>query len=935
MSTDIVKYAFIAGELSPTLYGRTDLTKFDLGMSQAQNFFVDYRGGLSSRPGTQFMGHVKEDASATRFARFAFSPEDEDTYIVLFGDEYIRFLQGGNYVLEDSQNITAATQASPAVVTVAAHGLAAGRWVYISGVAGMEDLNGKYFEVRNPTTNTFQLYSVPGGQPVDSTAFVAYTNGGTIQPVYEIDSPYTAAQLDGLNFDQYRDQLKITSRDDLPIRNLTRADHTDWSLDVEIISDSDVGPTITGSSTSVAGDAQTLFAVTSVYEDGSESAPGPTFKLASVVNYPVTEGAVSISWAADPDAVHYNVYRSIVSVSEVLSYGMELGYAGQTRGTKFTDPNIAVDFGRAPPNNYDPFEPGAITSIEVTNDGSGYSTSTTVSITDPDGSGFIGRVIVDDSGQIVNVIVLNGGSGYTSPSVSFSGGGAGATATANVRALEGTYPALSATFQQRQIYAATDLSPVTVWGSQYKRFSNFNFSDISLDSDSFEFTLDTPAVAPIRHMLTTRGGLLLMTQENVWLLNGGSGDKPLTPNNALADPHTYTGVSLTEPLRIAEDILYTEGKGYAVRLLSYNELSRVYSGDDKSILATHLFGPGKEIVRWGYQESPYKCVWCARQDGALLAFTIVKNEEVFAWTPCFTRGKITDLIVVREGTEDRVYLMVERFIGSRWTKHIERMDLRQFVNVEDAWCVDCGLALEGASPAGTVTIYKTDDAYTAQISGGSFTGSEDKILRVGNGVFRVDVVTSSTEVELTVIIEPTTWVPETDEAYTFPAKTGNWTLDTPTSILTGLEHLEGETVSILGDGNVFPQQVVADGQVTLPQQVTRAIVGLPFTCKARTLPLIVPEAGIEGKRKRVVAVSMRLTRSRGLKVGDDYARVYDLKERTDEAWGTPTRLQEGFHRRPIGTTWDEDSFTHFLLTDPTPVTLLSLIQDTEVGDDPD
>ena len=55
MSSDVVKFAFIAGEISPTLFGRSDLTKYDLGMAEAHNFFVDYRGGLSSRPGFEFI----------------------------------------------------------------------------------------------------------------------------------------------------------------------------------------------------------------------------------------------------------------------------------------------------------------------------------------------------------------------------------------------------------------------------------------------------------------------------------------------------------------------------------------------------------------------------------------------------------------------------------------------------------------------------------------------------------------------------------------------------------------------------------------------------------------------------------------------------------------------------------------------------------------
>lgn len=935
MSVDLVKFAFIAGELSPTLFGRTDLTKFDLGMAEAKNFFVDYRGGLSSRPGTRFMEHVYRDTLRTRMVPFSFAPEDEDTYIILLGDDYIRFLQGGNYVLETPKTITGVTQATPGVVTSAAHGLASGRWVKLSGIVGMTELNGKTFEVRNPAANTFELYSVPGGTAVSTTAYAAYVSGGIIEPVYQIASPYGEEDLDGLYFDQYRDRVLITSLNFAP-RTLTRNDHDSWTLAEADISPYYDGPVITSFSTSAAGSAQTIFAVTKVLPDGTESIIGNLSKLINIVNYPVTEGCVSILWTAETDAAYYNVYRSIVSISEVLSFGSELGYVGRTKGTKFTDPNIVPDFGRVPPSNYNPFEPGAIISITITADGAGYVPTSTVSVAGAGatGSGFAGRVIVDDAGNIVNVEILNAGSGYVEPvTVTFAGTGAGATATAEARAMTGTYPALSGIFQQRQVYAASENEPITVWGSQYKRFDNFNSSDLALDSDSYEMTLDTAAIAPIRHLLSTRGGLLAMTQEAVWLLNGGAGDKPLTPTNALADPQTYTGVSNLLPLRIGSGILYTEGKGYAVRLLEYNEASRVYGGTDRSILANHLFGAGKEVLRWGYQESPFKTVWAVRADGVMLAFTIVVEEEVFAWTPCETRGKVTDLLIIRESNEDVVYITVERFVNGRWSKFIERMDLRQFKNVEDAWCVDCGLSLTGTDQSGSVTISRDGEVYTAARTVGSFVGTESDVLRVANGIFRIDTVVSAAEAQVTLWAEPENWVPQTDRAYTYPET--DWTLDTPVTSLSGLSHLEGEEVSILGDGNVFPRQTVVDGAVTLPNAVTRAIVGVPYSCQGKTLPTIVPDQGVEGKRKRVVAVSPRLIDSRGLKMGDDYDHLYPMKERTTEAWGRPTALQDGIHRQPIGTTWDEDAFTYFRLDDPLPVTLLSLVQEVEFGDEND
>jgi len=938
MSSDVVKYAFIAGELSPTLYGRSDLTKFDLGMAEAHNFFVDYRGGLSSRPGFQHCELVKEDALETRMTRFAFSPDIENTYVVLFGNEYIRFLQDGSYVLEDPLTITGITQANPAVVTSAGHGLVDGQWVKLAAVAGMTQVNGRTFKVDVLTANTFSLLDPLTDANINSTGYPAYTSGGTASAIYEIASPYTAAQLSGLVFDQYRDYIRITSRDDLPQHDLVRTGHADWSISETVISPYVAGPTITGHSSStpdasILEEAQTIFAVSAVYSDGSESSPGAPYKVSNVVNYPVTEGSVSIEWTADAAAVRYKLYRSVVSVQESLSYGSELGYAGNTRGTKFTDPNIIPDYTQTPQQNYNPFAPGAITSIEITAAGAGYTTATVITLTGG-GTGFDAYIIPDDTGGIVNTVLLSGGTGYVAPTASFSIG-AGATATVTARPMTGTYPALSAIFQQRQIYAASQNQPVTIWGSQYKRFGNFSSSEYVLDSDSFEFDLDTASIAPIKHLVVTRGGLLTMTQENIWLLNGGGVNEPLTPTNALADPQSYTGVSDVRPIMIDSEILYVEGKGYAVRLLSYNEISKNYGGEDKSILSNHLFGRGKRITEWAYQESPFKTVWSVREDGALLAFTIVKAEEVFAWTPCSTRGKFTDCLVAREINDDRLYVTTQRFINGRWTKFVERQDLRTFVNVEDAWCVDAGLSLTGTSPAAEIMIYHIDDVWTAVASASVFTGSADKILRAGNGIFRVTTVTSGTEVVLEMRSEPNNWVPETGDTYTFPIVEGDWTLDIPVTTLSGLWHLEGESVAVLGDGNVIPNLVVTNGTITLPQAVTRCIVGLSFTCRAKTLPMIVPDAGIESKRKRIVGLAVRLTQSRGLQIGDDYERVYPMPERTDEAWGQPTRLQEGIHYRPLGTSWTENGHTYFKLEDPLPVTLLSLVSDIEVGDEPD
>lgn len=939
MSTNIVKYGFIAGELSPTLYGRTDLTAYDMGVAEGHNFFVDYRGGLSSRPGFEFCEFVKFDHLATRFFEFAFSPDLAETYVLMFGHTYVRFLQDGSYVLEPAKNITNIARGASTIFTVPAHGYQTNEWVYISNVTGTTQLNGRMSQIVVLDANTFEVKTLPNVGPIDSSNFPDFQGVGTVERVYEISTPYTSDDLAGLSLDQYRDYVRVT-HNGFPIHNLIRNDHDDWDLEEEEISPSTIGPTITIGSGSAAGTAQVLFTVTWVDRDGIESLAGNLYSIENIINYTTEEGSTTISWGAVPNAVGYNVYRSVVASAGGLDAGSQMGYVGRVRGTSFVDPNITPDFSRTPPVNYNPFAPGAIEYIEVTGAGAGYSTfGTGVTATDPDGTGFVGQAIVDKTaGTIVGVRVLSGGTGYTTPAIGFTGAGAGATATAEVRAITGTYPALAAIFQQRQTYAASELDPINIWGSRVKKFSDFTITDLALDNEAYEFSLDTKAIAPIRHLVVTRGGLLCMTQENVWLLNGGGSGNAITPTEALAEPQTYTGVSALRPIQIESDLLFVEGKGYAVRLLSYNEISKVYSGEDRSITSNHLFGPGKSILRWGYQENPFKVVWGVREDGALLAFTIVKSQEVFAWTPGATKGKFLDLISIREGNSDRIYVTTHRYINQRWTKMVERMSLQQYENIEDAWCVDAGLSLGGNYPADTITIYNNPAAgyewfaVGLATTSGSATG---KFLRGGGGVFKVLEEISPGVVHLELWETPSNWIPEDGDKQTFPLEPGTWTLDTPTTVLRGLWHLEKEFVSILGDGNVFPKQQVVDGQITLPQPVTRAVVGIGYSCRAKTLPLIVPDAGIEARRKRVVGLGVRLNKSRGLKYGRTFDNLYEMRERTTEPMGQPTRMVNGINYQFISTNWDEESQTCFLQDNPLPVTLLSFVLDVEVGDDPD
>ena len=87
---------FTAGELSPRLDGRNDLAKYSAGCATVENMVIYPHGAAARRPGTQFVASVKTPAAKTRLIPFEFSTEQ--TYILEFGNQYIRFYRNNGQI---------------------------------------------------------------------------------------------------------------------------------------------------------------------------------------------------------------------------------------------------------------------------------------------------------------------------------------------------------------------------------------------------------------------------------------------------------------------------------------------------------------------------------------------------------------------------------------------------------------------------------------------------------------------------------------------------------------------------------------------------------------------------------------------------------------------------------------------------------------------
>ncbi len=227
--------AFSAGEISPLLEGRTGIEKYKEGLADLTNMIVMPTGGTKRRPGTEYLGEVKSSSVKSRLIPFQF--KTTDTYILEFGNEIMRVYRNGAQVLNaTAKTITAATKASPGVLTSNSHGFSNGDEIFIESVGGMTELNGRNYRVANSTTNTFTLTDL-FDVAINTTSFTTYTSGGTATEIFELATPYPEAKVPDVRFVQSADTMYFV-HPEYAIRTLTRSDHNNWTFATPSISGS-------------------------------------------------------------------------------------------------------------------------------------------------------------------------------------------------------------------------------------------------------------------------------------------------------------------------------------------------------------------------------------------------------------------------------------------------------------------------------------------------------------------------------------------------------------------------------------------------------------------------------------------------------------------------------------------------------------------------
>ena len=908
----VIATNFTAGELSEELFGRVDIAKYNNGAETLENFMVMPHGGISRRPGTRFVKEVKLSAAKTRLIPFEFSTTQ--AYCIELGNLYARFYKEQGAILEANKTISGATKANPCVITATSHGYSNGDEVYITSVVGMTELNGKYYKIKNKATNTFELTDIDDVN-INSSAFTTYGSAGTAARVYTIATTFETDDLFDIQFAQSADVLYLAHPDYAP-KKISRTAHTTWTIEDVVYTD---GPyqdenltttTLTPNATTGSAKTITASAVTGI-NGGAGFAATDVGRLISI-------GHQAAAWAASTSYAVGVVKRNSGNVYECIKAGTSAGSGGPSgEGDEIVDNNVTWKFLRD----------GGIQW--------GYATVT----------GFTNTTVV-----VVTVDATFGGtSGETKWRLGAWSGTSG-------------YPAAVAFYEQRLFWAGSTEQPQTLWGSKSGDYENHTPG--TLDDDPVIYTLATDQVNAIR-WLSPGKVMAVGTVGGEFVISGSTTSDPLTPTNVRVVREGTRGSHTHKPVRVDNTVIFIQRQQRKLREFTYAFESDSYQSPDLTILSPQVAKGG--ISEIAYQQEPNTTIWAVKADGQLVGLTYLRDQQVIAWHRHKIGGvsgactiTVSDFANIAAGTvlkftksNGQTVTFTSETAGSGAPTDTDfgfRPNESNNTTADNIFTrINAHADFTVANPAAAVvtveeTLRKGAAPLTVESSDTARLTTTNQEISI---VESLSVIPSSSngEEELWMIVQRTIdgvtrryieFMEATFDTRESSTKKNAFFIDsglsynsTATATISGLDHLEGQTVSILGDGSVYAAQSVTSGGISsLSPVVSEVQIGLSYESIVKTLR---PEAGADdgtaqGKTKRVFDLTARFIQTLGAKVSEDGINYDEIQFRAGSSSmdGSPP-LFSGDKQIQFRGGWETEGQVYIKQDQPLPIHITAIL----------
>lgn len=676
-----VQNNFTAGELSPKIYqGRSDIEKYYTGAKTLLNYVPLPQGGITRRPGFEYVATAKTSTGIVKLIPFVFSPDQ--AYILEATDGTFRFFANGGQL----------------TASAAGDGLL----LHMDG------------------SNYGTTFTDSG-----NTGHAVTANGDVVTLTYSKKFGTASAYL--FNDDAY----------------LSISDHADFSLTGDFTLEAFVYPRIGGSTSTMSiyyqetgsnDDSVSFY----LYSDDGGSTWSVWFVVkesgSTVVS--LNSGATTISQGTyshvmvQCDTNYYTMAVNGIGVAGNTDTDHPANYTGDVLIGSTQEVAGADDFY------------GNIDELRLLNGAAVFTAPFTPPSAPYSGTGDIYEVangITEanlpslDWAQSYDTMYF-AGRGFAPRKLTRSDHVDWSAAAVSLTASpwgSGNYPGSAAFHQDRLFYGGSNQYPARIWASQLGSYDDMTTG--TDDDDGFVINLLSNESESIQWLRSMRK-LMVGTNSSVFALSGGDFQDAITPGNRVAYRNFYEGVADVQPVLVNNSLIFVQADEKKLRRLEaakYTYESNSYQATDLTILSDHLMATAG-VKETAYQASPYNILWCVLTDGSLISLTYLPEHEVVAWARHESAdGEFLSVATIPNvNGYDEVWVAVRRLVNESYVTYIERMArFEDYTDIADAKYLDSFLEYEGggvSSVSGmshlegeTVYAYRSYDWVSDEVESGA------------------------------------------------------------------------------------------------------------------------------------------------------------------------------------------------------------------------
>jgi len=545
-------------------------------------------------------------------------------------------------------------------------------------------------------------------------------------------------------------------------------------------------------------------------------------------------------------------------------------------------------------------------------------------------------------------------------------------------------------YASRLIYGGSYAYPNGVFGSQVslgveEYAHNFKPDLVDLSAEDAWYNPIYAAEYEEIHWLMSEQVLLAGCTNGIWRLGGPQSPIQGTTSQGAMIPlrQSSEGVDPVTPVMYGGLIVYVERGGRRIRGTTYSEAVQKYATQDLLPFSYHLTESG--VVQLALQRRPWMIVWAVTRDGHLLSFSFSQQTGVSAWSKHSFSGVVESVEVIPKWENDEIWISVKREIDGATVRHIEYLEVQEYLNTSELNFVDSFVRDEFPGPFALSEV-KGDATVPAQVT------ASDDISEVSNGdyirfrstgydaldgeVFVVqnidtnaktfELSESGGKIDARVYLSPTAWdqnryyfegdVVEYSGSYYFcegysvhgsapdvaisgwrqlsagdvnagPATSGEFEV-----VRSGLnfDHLNGKEIhGLIDETTVSPTTAASDGGpggqspgAAFDRYGKRVIAGLPFYPELQTLNI----AQQPMTKKRVSEIYLNVLDSGAVQVGPSQEWLETVIFNEDEhVFGDHTEVYTGDRIAEFPGTWSQTGSVYVTQNFPLPLTLVSFV----------